>query len=99
MTNFVLVHGSFQGGWIWQPVAKRLRALGHVVYTPTLQGCGERKHQIGPGITVTTQATELAELIVGGLKWLCNRQNDDGGWGDTDRSKSNIATIILPGKD
>lgn len=63
MTNFVLVHGSFQGGWIWQFVAARLRKAGHAVYTPTLQGCAERRHQIGPGITVTTQATEVAELM------------------------------------
>lgn len=63
MTNFVLVHGSFQGGWIWHLVATRLRAAGHAVFTPTLQGCAERKHQIGAGITVTTQATEVAELL------------------------------------
>jgi len=63
MANFVLVHGSFQGSWIWREVAKRLRAAGHVVHAPTLQGCAERKHQIGPGITVTTQATEVAELL------------------------------------
>ena len=29
MTTFVLVHGSYQGGWIWQRVATRLRAAGH----------------------------------------------------------------------
>jgi len=63
MTNYVLVHGSFQGGWIWQSVAQRLRAAGNAVFSPTLQGCAERKHQIGPGITVTTQATEVAELL------------------------------------
>ena len=28
MTNFVLVHGSYQGGWIWQHVVTRLRAAG-----------------------------------------------------------------------
>jgi hypothetical protein len=28
MTNFVPVHGSCQGGWIWQHVATRLRAVG-----------------------------------------------------------------------
>jgi pimeloyl-ACP methyl ester carboxylesterase len=63
MTNYVLVHGSFQGGWIWHRVAERLRAAGNVVFAPTLQGCAERKDQIGPGITVTTQATEVAGLL------------------------------------
>ena len=32
MATYVLVHGAYQGGWIWQPVATRLRAAGHTVY-------------------------------------------------------------------
>jgi pimeloyl-ACP methyl ester carboxylesterase len=63
MTNFVLVHGSYQGGWIWQHVAKRLRDAGHTVHAPTLDGCAERRHQIRPGIDTTTHATEIAELL------------------------------------
>jgi alpha-beta hydrolase superfamily lysophospholipase len=43
MATYVLVHGSNQGGWIWQPLANRLRAAGHHVYAPSLDGCGERK--------------------------------------------------------
>jgi len=63
MTNFVLVHGSFQGGWIWRHVAMRLRAAGHAVYAPTLDGCAERRHQLRPGIDTTMHATEIAELL------------------------------------
>jgi pimeloyl-ACP methyl ester carboxylesterase len=63
MTNFVLLHGSYQGGWIWQPVATRLRAQGHQVYAPTLDGCAERAGQLRPGITVETQAAEIAQLL------------------------------------
>jgi pimeloyl-ACP methyl ester carboxylesterase len=63
MTNFILVHGSYQGGWIWQHVAMRLRAAGHAVYAPTLDGCAERRHQLRPGIDTTTHATEIAELL------------------------------------
>ena len=37
----------------------------------------------------------INELIVKGLRWLARRQNKDGGWGDTDRSQSNIATTML----
>src|SRR5438067_12527448 len=63
MATYVLVHGSFQGGWIWQPVANRLRAAGHQVYAPSLDGCGERKGQMRPGITTETQADEVAQLM------------------------------------
>jgi len=61
--TYVLVHGAYQGGWIWKPVATRLRAAGHLVHVPTLDGCGERAHTIRPGITVTTHAREVAGLL------------------------------------
>ena len=63
MATYVLVHGAYQGGWIWKPVATRLRAAGHLVHVPTLDGCGERAHTIRPGITVTTHAREVAGLL------------------------------------
>src|ERR1700746_3518768 len=63
MSTFVLIHGSYQGGWIWKPVAIRLRAAGHQVYTPTLDGCAERKSQVRAGITTETQAEEVAHLL------------------------------------
>ena len=37
-------------------------------------------------------ARELAER---GLGWLAAHQNSDGGWGDTEKSHSNIATTML----
>ena len=35
------------------------------------------------------------KLVVGGLKWLAEHQNSDGGWGDTVLSISNISTTML----
>ena len=35
------------------------------------------------------------DLIAGGLRWLADHQNGDGGWGDTVKSKSNISTTAL----
>jgi squalene-hopene/tetraprenyl-beta-curcumene cyclase len=35
------------------------------------------------------------ELIRGGLDWLNSHQNEDGGWGDTVKSLSNISTTML----
>ncbi len=63
MSTFVLIHGAYQGGWIWSPVAKRLRAEGHLVHAPSLDGCGERAAQIRPGVTTETQAEEIANLF------------------------------------
>lgn len=63
MASFVLIHGAYQGGWIWKPVAARLQAAGHTVYAPTLDGCGERAHQLRPGITTETHADEMAQFL------------------------------------
>jgi len=41
------------------------------------------------------RATEFHRLIDGGLKWLAENQNVDGGWGDTILSHSNISTSML----
>jgi len=34
-------------------------------------------------------------FIDGGIAWLIAHQNDDGGWGDTDKNYSNISTTML----
>jgi squalene-hopene/tetraprenyl-beta-curcumene cyclase len=38
---------------------------------------------------------EHRERIDGGIRWLAEHQNDDGGWGDTTKSFSNISTTML----
>ncbi|HTR85774.1 MAG TPA: alpha/beta hydrolase [Reyranella sp.] len=63
MTTFVLLHGAYQGGWIFNPVVERLRATGHVVLAPTLDGCAERFSQIRAGITTESHADEVAGLL------------------------------------
>lgn len=63
MATYVLVHGAYQGGWIWKPVAERLRAAGHTVHAPTLDGCAERHDAVRAGITNTTHGKEIAQLL------------------------------------
>lgn len=63
MTTYLLVHGSFVGGWIWQPTVERLRAAGHTVYAPTSDGCAERKGGLRAGLSVANAARELADLM------------------------------------
>ena len=44
MSTFILIPGGWRGGWSLTPLARKLRALGHEVFTPTLTGLGERVH-------------------------------------------------------
>lgn len=61
--TYVLVHGAWFGGWIWDEMAAALRAKGHIVYAPCLTGLGEKRSLIRPGINLTTHANDVVELI------------------------------------
>ena len=63
MATYVLLHGAYQGGWIWQRVTPHLRAAGHTVFAPTLDGCAERRHALRPGIDTESQAAEVSEML------------------------------------
>src|SRR5262249_36754034 len=60
---FVLVHGSWHGGWCWRRVADRLERRGHKVYTPTLTGLGERVHLLTPSVDLNTHITDIVNVI------------------------------------
>jgi pimeloyl-ACP methyl ester carboxylesterase len=45
--RFVLVHGSFHGGWAWDRVRGDLEAAGHSTLAPTLAGHGPGAHRAG----------------------------------------------------
>lgn len=61
--TFVLVHGTWHGGWCWVRVAERLRSQGHRVYTPTATGCGDRKHLIQPETGLETHIQDFVNVI------------------------------------
>ena len=63
MSTFVVVHGGFGGAWEWTPVARRLRALGHEVFTPTLTGMGERAHLAAPDVAVDTHVEDIVAVL------------------------------------
>jgi len=63
MAIFVLVHGSFHGGWCWQKVARLLRHVGHAVYTPTLTGLGERHHLATPQTGLEVHIQDILQVI------------------------------------
>lgn len=59
--TFVLVHGAFQTGETWGPVAAELRRLGHIVHTPTLAGHG-------PGAALDLSHADGVDSLVGYLR-------------------------------
>jgi pimeloyl-ACP methyl ester carboxylesterase len=60
---FVLVHGAWQGSWVWERVADRLRAAGHRVDTPSLTGLGERAHLAGPHVDLEMHIADVTGAI------------------------------------
>jgi len=63
MSTFVLVHGSWGGGWIWSRVTSRLSDKGHTVYAPSLTGLGDRKHLLSPEVNLQTHIDDVANLL------------------------------------
>jgi pimeloyl-ACP methyl ester carboxylesterase len=63
VATFVLVHGAWSGGWCYFKVAERLRALGHLVFTPTLTGQGERSHLTGTAINLTMHIIDVVNVF------------------------------------
>jgi pimeloyl-ACP methyl ester carboxylesterase len=63
MSQFVLVHGGWRGGWIWKRVARLLRQDGHDVYAPTLTGLADRSHLLHADINLSAHIREIANLI------------------------------------
>ena len=63
MADIVLIHGAYQGAWIWKLIVERLSANGHNVLAPTLDGCAELGHQLRPGITTETHGEQIAKLL------------------------------------
>jgi pimeloyl-ACP methyl ester carboxylesterase len=63
MATFVLIHGSWNGGWAWRAVAKVLQEAGHEVFTPTLTGSGERVHLATPDVDLQTHIQDIVNVL------------------------------------
>jgi pimeloyl-ACP methyl ester carboxylesterase len=63
VVDFVLVHGTWGGGWQWRAVAERLRARGHRAFTPTLTGLGERAHLLSRDTDLDTHVADIAGVL------------------------------------
>ena len=63
--TFVLVHGTYVGGWYWRRVADLLERNGHRVFAPTLTGLGERSHLLSKDVNLVTHVTDIVNVF----KW------------------------------
>jgi pimeloyl-ACP methyl ester carboxylesterase len=63
MATYLLIHGGGHGGWCYKKVAKLLQAAGHVVYAPSLTGCGDRSHLVGPHIDLDLQIDDVVQIL------------------------------------
>jgi pimeloyl-ACP methyl ester carboxylesterase len=64
MTRFLLVHGAFAGGWIWEPLTPPLEAAGHTVEAPDLPGQGDDHTPIAE-VTLDAYAERICEVLRG----------------------------------
>lgn len=56
---------------------------------------GSIDHQTQRRLSTNNRTDRFDSLIERGCQYITGQQNPDGGWGDTDRSKSNISTTLL----
>ncbi|PPE70211.1 alpha/beta hydrolase [Caldimonas thermodepolymerans] len=63
MADFVLVHGAWHGAWCWQRVLPGLWRAGHRAWAVSLTGVGERKHLMGPWITLATHVEDVLNVL------------------------------------
>ncbi|MGP3534103.1 alpha/beta fold hydrolase [Microbacterium sp. RD1] len=63
MTTYVLVHGSWGGGWVWRALAEELERSGHRVLVPTLTGLGSDASNLRPDITLDDHIRVVADSV------------------------------------
>lgn len=63
MATFLMVHGAFQGGWVWQKLSTILQQQGHVVHTPTLTGCGYLHSEEQPAADLNSYIADVERYM------------------------------------
>jgi len=62
MSTYVLIHGSWQGGWCWKKIIPFLENKGHKVVAPDLPGHGSYKTPV-QDISLQAYVDEVCEIL------------------------------------
>ncbi|MCW6529233.1 MULTISPECIES: alpha/beta fold hydrolase [Sphingomonas] len=63
MTDYVLVHGAWGGGWSYDRLAADLRGAGHRVLVAALTGLGTRADELTPAIDLSRHIGDVVEQV------------------------------------
>ncbi len=63
MADIVVAHGAWSAGWAWKKMRPLIAARGHVLWTPTYTGLGERSHLARPEVNLSTHITDVAQVL------------------------------------
>ncbi|GGV19240.1 esterase [Kitasatospora herbaricolor] len=61
--NYVLVHGAWHSGRVWDRVVPLLARAGHRVLAPSLTGHGEKEHLLGPDVGLDTHVADVVAAL------------------------------------
>lgn len=61
--TYVLVHGAWHSGRVWDRVVPLLTRAGHQVFAPSLTGHGEKEHLLTPDVDLDTHVGDVVALL------------------------------------
>ncbi|RBM21179.1 alpha/beta fold hydrolase [Streptomyces sp. PT12] len=64
--TYVLVHGAWHNGRVWDRVVPLLRRAGHRAFAPSLTGHGDKEHLLGPDVGLDTHVADVVAVLVEG---------------------------------
>ncbi|MEE1800004.1 alpha/beta fold hydrolase [Streptomyces sp. NPDC101062] len=63
MSTYLLVHGAWHSGEVWERVVPLLEAAGHRVFAPSLTGYGDTAHLASSATGLDTHVDDIVGLI------------------------------------
>jgi pimeloyl-ACP methyl ester carboxylesterase len=98
MADIVVAHGAWSAGWAWKKMRPLLAARGHVLWTPTYTGLGERAHLAHPDVDLSTHIQDVMQVLeFEDLKNVALIGHSYGGMvatGVADRAPERLARLI-----